>query len=240
MGYYTLSVEVGQKPENYNWGEYSSNSTFFNVQHYQKPESFISVDTPKLEYISGDEAEVKISGTYFSGQPLIATEIKYKVTAVDYYEYSLYNDQVGAYKGSLDTFYGNWYGSQKVAEGTVSLDNTGVATVKIDTKQLNNPEENSSYTRGKSKIFVVEATQNNGSLTPSYSTKNVIVYAGDYGIYQNNQGRSGKINTKYTLPLKLAHYFRVLPLSGIDLTAKIHRETWVKDDVQNSKYPTYH
>ena len=165
VGGYTLSVEVGEKAEIYNWGEYSSNSTYFNVQHYQKPESFITVDTPKLEYISGDSPELTIAGSYFSGQPLIATDIKYKVTAVDYYEYSVYNDQVGAYKGTLDTFYGNWYGSQTVAEGTVSLDNTGTATVAIDTKQIDNPDEYSSYTRGKSKIFIVEVTQSDGSLT---------------------------------------------------------------------------
>ena len=113
------------------------------------------------------------------------------------------------------------------------------ATVAIDTKQIDNPDEYSSYTRGKSKIFIVEVTQSDGSLT-SYSTKNVIVYAGDYGIYQNNSGSTGKINTRYSLPLKLAHYFREVSLSGIDLTAKIHRETWVKDDVQKPKYPTYH
>jgi hypothetical protein len=240
VGNYTLSVKVGEKTESYNWGEYSASSIYFNVQHYQKPESFISIDTPKLEYISGDQAQVKISGSYFSGQPLIATNIKYKVSALDYHEYSLYTDQVGVYKGTLDTFYGYWYGSQKVAEGTVSLDNQGEALVSIDTKQLENPDENSSYTKGKSKIFVVEVTQNDGSLTPSYSTKNFIIYAGDYGIYQNNTVSSGKINTKYTLPLKLAHYFRQVSLSGIDLTSRIHRETWVKDEVQNSKYPTYH
>lgn len=240
VGYYTLSIELGPKPDNAQWGEYSSNSTFFNVQHYQKPESFISVDSPQLEYISGDTAELTITGSYFSGQPLIATDIKYRVSAVDYYEYSYYNDQINSYRGTLDTFYGVWYGTQTVSEGIVSLDNTGVAKVQIDTKQLDNPDENSNYTRGKSKIFVVEVTQEDGSLAPSYSTKNLLIYAGDYGIYQNNHGSSGKINTPYTLPLKLSQYFREVSLAGINLTAKIYRETWVKDSIQNSKYPTYH
>jgi uncharacterized protein YfaS (alpha-2-macroglobulin family) len=38
----------------------------------------------------------------------------------------------------------------------------------------------------------------------------------------------------------LATYFRETSLSGVELTARIHRETWVKDDVQDHKYPTYH
>lgn len=239
VGYYTLSIDLGPKPENYQWGEYSSNSTYFNVQHYQKPEPFISVDSSKLEYISGDLAELTISGSYFSGQPLIATDIKYRVSALDYYEYSLYADHTSSYRGSLDTFYGTWYGSQTVAEGIVSLDNTGAAKVQINTKQLENPDENTGYTPGKSKILVVEVTQEDGSLAPSYSTKNMLVYAGDYGIYQNNKGSSGKINANYNLPLKLAPYFREVILGGIELNAKIMRETWVKDDVQNYKYPTY-
>ncbi len=238
IGGYNLTVDVGDSKQDYAWGEYSSNNLYFNVQNYQKPESFINVDTPQIEYISGDTAKLQISGSYFSGQPLIGTSLKYKVTAVDYYEYTYYSDKERSQ--SIDTFYGYWYGTQTVKEGSVELDKNGSAVVDVDTKQLDNPEENSSYTKGQSKIFVVEVTQEDGSLVPSYSRKNFIVYAGEYGIYQSSNTSSGKINQSYKLPLKLGAYFRQATLSGIDLTGKIHRESWVKDIAQSGKYPTYH
>jgi hypothetical protein len=240
VGSYSLFVDKRDESKSYNWGEYSSNSLSFDVQNYQKPESFISVDTPSIEYISGDKAKVTISGSYFSGQPLIATDIKYKVTAVDYFEYTYFTDQEQSQKLSLYTFYGLWYGSQTVAEGTVTLDKTGTAQLEIDTKQLDIPDEKYSYTKGKSKVFVVEVTQEDGSLVPSFSKKNFIVYAGDYGIYQSNRSSSGVIKQSYKLPIKLSSYFKTTALSNVPLTGKIHRETWVKDDVQTSKYPTYH
>lgn len=239
VGGYNLTVDMGEK-QDYAWGEYAQNSMYFNVQHYQKPESFINVDTAQIEYISGDNAKLAISGSYFSGQPLIGTDIKYKVTAVDYYEYSYYSDQVRSAAQSIDSFYGYWYGTQTIAEGVVTLDNNGTASVDVDTKQVESPGEYSSYTKGQSKIFVVEVTQADASLTPSYSKKNFIVYAGEYGIYQTSNSSSGRVNQKYNLPLKLAPYFRETNLAGIDLKAQIHRETWVKDDVQTQKYPTYH
>ena len=239
VGDYSLIIDRQEKYQ-FVWGEYSSNSLHFNVQNYQKPESFINLDTPQIEYISGDKAKLEISGSYFSGQPLLGTEIKYKVTAVDYYEYNYYSDQERSAKQSIDTFYGLWYGSQTVAEGNVTLDKTGRAVVEIDTKQLENSEENYGYTKGKSKIFVAEATQLDGSLVPSYSKKNFIVYAGEYGIYQTSSSSSGKINQTYKLPLKLAPYFRTTSLTNVALTARINRETWVKDQVQDAKYPTYH
>lgn len=239
VGNYNLMLDVGPK-QTYSWGESASNYLYFNVQHYQKPESYISVDTPKIEYISGDVATLQISGSYFSGQPLIGTDIKYKVTAADYSEYSYYSDQERQLGESLDSFYGAWYGSTTVSEGTVTLGQTGEATVDIDTKQLETVEENTGYTKGRSKIFIVEITQDDGSMVPSYSKKNFLVYAGEYGIYREGAVSAGKVNQVYQLPLKLGRYFRETKLSAQSLTAKIHRETWVKDAEQLQKYPTYH
>jgi uncharacterized protein YfaS (alpha-2-macroglobulin family) len=239
VGGYNLTVDLGQKPD-YTWMEYSSNSLYFNVEHYQKPESFLEVDTPQLEYISGDTAKVQISGSYFSGQPLLATEVKYRITAVDYYEYSYFSDQELSSRQTIDSFYGTWYGSEVVKEGVVTLDKNGLATIDVDTRQIEPSTEYSNYTKGQSKVFVVEVTQNDASQTPSFSKKNFLVYAGEYGIYQTSNNSSGKVNQSYKLPLKLSSYFRQVDLSGLSLTGKIHRETWVKDDVQNQKYLTYH
>jgi len=241
VGYYSLSINVeGDDETGFRWGEYVNNSTNFQVQHYQKPEMFISVDTPELEYISGDQAKVVLKGEYFSGQPLIGQELKYKVTAVDYWEYYYYEDQLNRSLAGVDSYYGMWYGGQLVTEGTATLDKRGQAEVSIDTKQLERQEDVYSYTPGQSKVFVIESTLEDGSQTPAFSRKNFLVYAGEYGIYRTDHNYGTVVNTEIEMALKLGTYFNKVDLSGVSLNTKIHRETWVRDDSSDTKYPTYH
>src|SRR5207248_707034 len=107
---------------NYWDGEYSSNTISFDVEFFKKPEFSIEVTTPKTELIAGDKTSFKISGSYFSGQPLLNQKVKYTVYSADFYEYQYLTDQQNlAQTISNDYRYGYWYGSNKVTEGAATL-----------------------------------------------------------------------------------------------------------------------
>jgi len=223
VGSYTLSVLVA--------GRYP-NTTYFDVEYYQKPEFYIDVTTPKTELIAGDKSTFKINGNYFSGQPLASQKIKYKVTSSDFYEYQYFNEaQSLAQNLSSDFKYSFWYGSHTVSEGTTTLSSEGEATINLDTKM--------DFNQGRSQVFSIEATIDDGSQTPSFSRKNVLVYAGQFGIYRTDFLYGGKVNTTINLPLAISSNISPSNLSGVNLTAKVHRENWVKYDDLSQKYPQY-
>lgn len=132
---------------------------------------------------------------------------------------------------SDDYRYSSWYGSTKVLEGTAVLDKDGQAVIELDTKM--------AFNSGKSQIFSIEATIADGSQNPSFSRKNIIVYAGEYGIYRQDAAYCTKVNTSLSLPLSLVSYRRNTSLSGISLTAHLKRETWISYQEENNKYPSY-
>lgn len=227
VGYYTLELS---DPNDVNkWSYYAS--SYFDVEYYQKPEFSIDITTPKTEVISGDKIDLTISGNYFSGQPLANQTVKYSVTSSDFFEYSYLSDQQYFSNELSDTYkYGYWYGSGKVTEGTVTLDKDGKANLQVDSKV--------DFNKGKSQVFSIEATLNNGAVTPSFARKNVLVYAGEYGTYRTDSSYGSKLGSKVSIPVKLVAY-KTANVSGIDLTAKIHRVNWVAEQDQNKKYPSY-
>lgn len=227
VGYYTL--ELNNPNETGKWSY--SVSSYFDVEYYQKPEFSIDINAQKTEVIAGDKVDFTISGTYFSGQPLANQTVKYSVTSSDFFEYSYLSDQQYFSNELNDSYrYGYWYGSHKVTEGTVTLDKNGKANIEVDSKV--------DFNKGKSQVFSIEATLNDGSVTPSFARKNILVYAGEYGIYRTDSSYGSKLGNKISLPVKLVAY-KTANVSGIDLTAKIHRVNWVAKQEQNQKYPTY-
>jgi uncharacterized protein YfaS (alpha-2-macroglobulin family) len=223
VGNYTLSVKAGSQ---------YTNSTTFDVEYYQKPESYIDVSTSKTELIAGDKSTFKISGSYFSGQPLVGQKIKYKVTSSDFYEYQYLNDAQDLAQNLDSNYqYSYWDGSHTVIEDEATLDDNGEANINLNTKM--------DFNQGKTQVFSIEATLEDGSQTPSFSRRNILVYAGEFGIFRADNSYGGKINTKLDLPISLYSYYPSTKLSGIDLTAKVHRTNWVEYQDPTQKYPSY-
>lgn len=234
VGYYTLVVKVPSQSgrTSYYDSEWSSNTIQFDVEFFKKPEFSIDVTTPKTELIAGDKTSFKISGTYFSGQPLLNQKVKYTVYSADFYEYQYVTDQQSLSQNLSDDYrYGYWYGSNKVTEGTATLDKNGEAEIDIDTKI--------NFNKGKSQVFSVEATIDDGSVTPSFARRNILVYAGEYGIYRKDTSYGVKVNTPLSLPVTLIPYRTTTGIGGINLTAKLHRENWISYQEDNKKYPSY-
>ncbi|MBI2611677.1 hypothetical protein HYW54_02950 [Candidatus Gottesmanbacteria bacterium] len=234
VGYHTLAVSVPNQAsrEKYWNSEWSSNTISFDVQFFRKPEFSIDVTTPKTELIASDKTSFKISGQYFSGQPLLNQKVKYTVHSADFYEYQYVTDQQSLSQDLSDDYrYGYWYGSNKVTEGTATLDKNGEAEIDLDTKI--------NFNKGKSQVFSIEATIDDGSLNPSFSRRNILVYAGEYGIYRKDTSYGAKINTPLSLPVTLIPYRTNVGVGNINLTAKLHRENWISYQEENKKYPSY-
>lgn len=224
-GYYRLVVSMPESTES---------TASFDVQFFRKPEFSIDVTAPKTELIAGDQTSFTISGTYFSGQPLMQQEVKYQVNSSDFYEYEYATDQQNYARDRDDDYrYGNWYGynEKKVIEGTARLDKYGKAQINLNTTM--------GFNDGKSQVFSVEATIEDGSLNPSFSRKNILVYAGEYGIYRKDAVYRAKVNIQQSLPLALIPYRDNGNIANISLSAKVHRTQWVSFQEPDKKYPSY-
>lgn len=233
VGFYTLAVSIpNQTGANSRGVEYSSNTISFDVEFFKKPEFSIEVSTPKTELIAGDKTSFKIKGSYFSGQPLLNQKVKYAVYAADFYEYQYLTDQQSlAQTISNDYRYSYWYGSNKVTEGTATLNKNGEAEIDLDTRL--------PFAKGKTQVFSIEATIDDGSQVPAFSRRNALVYAGEYGIYRKDYTYGSKVNTPVSVPVTLVSHKSSGNVGGINLTAKLHRENWVSYQEADKKYPSY-
>jgi uncharacterized protein YfaS (alpha-2-macroglobulin family) len=220
VGYYRISVTSPNQ---------STETAYFTVQFFRKPEYSIDITAAQTEFVSGDNAEFTISGNYFSGQPLSGQKVTYTVYRSDYYEYTHLSER--QYELSDDYRYG-WWGSSRITDSSTTLDSKGSATISINTK--------SAPDTTKSQIYSVEASYDNGSGNVSLARKNIIVYSGEYGIYQKNNDWNTSINPKetYTLPLVLVSR-KNTSVSGKDLTVTVHRTNWIREQKDGEKYPTY-
>lgn len=228
VGYYSL--EIGKVGADGKWE--SNEYSYFDVEFYQKPEFSIDIATPQTEFIEGDDITFIINGTYFSGQPLTNQTVKYTVYASDFFEYSYLSDHKYFSNDLSDDYrYGYWYGAQKVSEGTASLDKQGKAQINIDSKI--------DFNEGKSQVFSIEASLEDNSIASSFARRNVLVYAGEYGIYRKDASFGAKVGESFSLPVTIIPYKENVKVSGINLTAKVHRENWVATQEPNKKYPTY-
>ncbi|MBI2593506.1 hypothetical protein HYW44_02595 [Candidatus Daviesbacteria bacterium] len=233
VGNYNIYITVpsAKRITSYWDSEYASNSVSFDVQFFRKPEFSIDVTLPQAEVIAGDGASFKITGNYFSGQPLTGQTVKYKVSAANFYEYQYFSDIENSGDLSDEYRYGYSYESNEVASGTASLDQNGEAEISLDTKL--------KYGDGKTQVFSIEATIDDGSLEPSFSRRNMLVFAGEYGIYRTDTLYGSKVNTPLSLPVVLKPYRNNFNLSGVKLSAKVHRENWIEFQEPNQKYPSY-
>lgn len=221
-GYYQLKVEIPGSDPSY-WSE---NLTSFQVEYFRKPEYSIEISTSTTELIAQDKASFKISGNYFFGQPLANQKVKYKIWSGDFYEYSYNQDSFYL----SDDYRWGWWGGKNLKEEEVVFNSKGEAEVDLDTKY---PGE-----IGKSQVFSIEAEFDDGSGNPSFARKNILVYSGEYGIYQKDANYLVKVGTPLSLSLVLKPR-RNTNVSGITLKAKVHRENWVPYQKADEKYPSY-
>lgn len=218
-GYYNLAVTLPGSTQS---------STYFNVEFFRKPEYSVDVTTPKTELVAGDKSSFTVNGSYFSGQPLANQKVKYRVYVGNYYEYEYLMDR--SYVLGDDYRYGYW-GGDILTSGETTLNQNGLAEIDLDTKI---PQGKS-----RSQVFSIEAEFDDGSGNPSFTRKNVLVYAGEYDIYRKDTSYySTKVDTQLSIPVTLVSH-RSTNVSGINLTAKVHRENWVQYQDPNQKYPSY-
>lgn len=225
-GYYQLKVSVAPPTGSQDRGWYwEDNTASFQIEYFRKPEYSIDITTPVTELVSGDSTSFTVSGNYFSGQPLANQQVKYTVYAGDFYDYEYVSDRSNALTN--DYRYGYWGGS-KVAEGQVTFDGQGKVTVPLDTK----------VTGGKSQVYSIEADFDDGSGSPAFSRKNILVYAGEFGIYRKEASYTSKVGVPHTLPVIISSH-RGGQVGNIELAAQVLRTNWVSYQDPNQKYPSY-
>jgi len=224
-GSYTVKISLPTTADNLYW---RNDSVYFSVENYRKPEYSIDVSVAQTELISKDRAVFTVSGQYFFGQPLSGQKIKYAITAADYNTYQYY--QPAEIKDSLssDNYRYGFWGGKKVKEGEVVLDKNGKAEVEIPTE----------ITDGTTKAFSIQATIDDGSGNPSFSRKNVLVYAGGFNIYRTDGWSYTGVDQVFSLPMILVP-LRGEKIGGVELRAEVHREDWLSYQEEGKKYPSY-
>lgn len=238
-GWYGLRIQTtrDKAAQNEYYGEYTGvydvSYISFNVEHYRKPEMSLDISASSTDIIAGSPLAVTVSGSYFSGHPMSGQSIKYRVTAADYYEYA-YLQENESYRSELsDNYrYGNWYGSQEILQGTATLDKQGHVSIEIPTELAYNDE-------GKSQVFMVEATNEDGSQDPAFARKNILIHAGKFSIFATDYVWGSKVNTDVSVPLKLVPNQPGSQVNGIEITATIDRSTWKVISDPSQKYPRY-
>jgi len=222
-GEYVVNITPPRDPNQVDW--YGGSYTYFQVNHFRKPDFFIDISTAQDKTISGDTASFTLSGSYFSGHPLAHREIEYEIRASDFYEYDYY-----AERDFYESRYG-WYGQRYgtgLESGKVTLDEKGKATVSLPVKIYD----------GKSKIYAVTAKMTDETGNSSEDSKNIVVYSAEFGIYRKNYQWGFVKGQELSLPIILQPH-RGTQVEQVDLTVKTEREWWEKEIVQGEKYPRY-
>lgn len=233
-GFYEIKIAIVPQGENSSSG-YAS----FQVEYYRKPEYSINLTTDKLGLIAGDKSSVQVSGEYFFGQPLSNQKIKYTISSANYYQYDYLTDQKTAV---LDDYRYGFWGADKILEGDLFLNEKGQGKITFDAKipPDKNPSNDPYYQprAGHNQVYSIEAQIDDGSGNPAFARKNILIYAGEYGIFRKEHSVIGKVGQTVSLPLILVPYFNA-SVSNINLTAKIHWENWDSYQEPNKKYLSY-
>lgn len=215
---YRLTISISGSTKSY---------SYFSVEYFRKPEYSIDISATDTELVAGDKSSFKIVGSYFSGQPIISREVKYKVYSGDYYDY----DYLSGAKYALENDYRWGYWNEKtITEGEVVFDEKG--EVVVDLGALSGED-------GKSQVYSMEAEFDDGSGNPAFARKNILVYSGEYGIYRRESNSYlAKVNSELVLPVVLVSR-RNTGASGISLTAQVKRESWIEYQEEDKKYSSW-
>lgn len=228
-GEYTLpeDIDLGYHEIKVKNNDYNEYLIEYQVEYYRKPEYFLDVTVDKNSVIQSNPIEFTIKGQYFSGQVLANKTVNYEVKAYDAWNYSYYNP----YYLSEDAYsWISYYGGYSLEKGTVTLDERGQATVKIQARQS---QEATTH-----QIISIEANFTDETGNSVTAAKNTFMYQSEYDIFRKNFEGASKINQEVKLPLKL-HSYVDKSVSGIALNATIILRTWEKYAVEGEKYPRY-
>lgn len=222
-GYYDIDVAYDDRDQNYP----SSGHTSFQVENYRKPEYSIEVKSEKSTYISGDQMKFTVKGSYFYGQPLANVSINYVVLSSSYWSYDYYSE-FEKISGDESSF--SWYESygDELTKGQVTLDKNGQATVSIP----------ATTKGGKNQVISFEATAVDETQNPAFSRRNVLVYAGEYGIFKKDYQSSFKVGESANIPF-IIQSWQGKTVAGQSITAQLTRTWYTKNQSPDSKYPTY-
>lgn len=219
-GEYRFVVEkVGSEQENngYWWSDNSS-QTYFQVEHYRKPEYTLDIEVDQIQLINREKGKFSVQGEYFSGQPLSGVEVEYVIREDDFYNSTFY------YPRQLENFnYGYYYG-REIESGKAILDSEGFANVFFDTK----------IGDGKNKIYSIElnyASEAGGENVKEQ--KNVLVFAGEYDIYRDNYKYSFNVDEEVVLDLMLKENVENIDLANKNLKVFPKTTRWEKEFVKN-------
>lgn len=241
LGYYSLTVMTSRDKSNSaknSFTEYTGvsdySSTSFQIEHYRKPELFLSAENSAPVVTAGTPLKFAISGEYFAGLPLSGENLTYKVTAADYYEYSYLTDAQNTQVDTLnnDYRYGAWYGSHDVATGTLTLDKKGMANLEVDTN-LNFSES------GAPQVFMLEVSLEGGEQDAAFVRKNVLVKAGRFSLYATEYLWGVQKGQSAELPLRLMPNDPTESISSQNIDVTVTRRVWNKEIIASEKYPRY-
>jgi uncharacterized protein YfaS (alpha-2-macroglobulin family) len=220
-GYYKMSVELENTPTNA-YGRYWGNSASvasFNVEYYQKPEYSLEIESDGVEYLAQDNMFFDIKANYFSGHPINGQELKYNIKTGRYYSSDIY----AYYQRSVDRLSSryNFWGKDQVAHGVANI-NDGLAQVEFQA---------STSTNGESKVYIIEANFTDETGRPAIARKNVLVHAGEYGIYREKWGGSSIVGETKHINIILGPNGDY-NVANVPLKVNIHRKTWVRGEKQ--------
>lgn len=230
--YVRVKVSKEQAANENGFDFYYSNSAGFQVEHYQKPEYDISVDADRNEIISGEDLVFKISGNYFSGQPLAGKKVKYRVYSSKYDSYDYFSDYE-KYKDVKDFRYYRWYGGGTISEGEASLNENGAVEVKLGSDIMS--QRDGKY---NDRLFTIETEFSDESEVPATDAKNFLAHAGAFSIFREDVNYGYRVGDQISFDLALVSHDNS-SVFDIPLTAAIHRKTWRKVENSGEKYPNY-
>lgn len=115
LGNYTIRVQSGDE----------QGTSGFEVQEYRKPEFEVVVTPASRFVVQGREAVVDVQARYYFGQPVSNGQLRWVVNQQPYFSPLRWNDDV---EGDDSTY---WYGDNQTAEGTLRLDESGKAQIRI-------------------------------------------------------------------------------------------------------------
>ncbi|MEI6532312.1 MAG: MG2 domain-containing protein [Candidatus Roizmanbacteria bacterium] len=180
-----------------------------NVQAYKKPDLEVKVTADKIEYISKDTAELKVSATSLYGQPLVNTPFNFRIISNEFSE-----EQDRSIE-SLTDIYVNYYGGgTELISGSGAFDGDGKAILSFST-DLKKYE--------KSQVLLVEITPKIGA-SPSFGKIALLVHKGTIGLFfegisaDTEKGISGDI-------LSLDHHNPRNPISNKTIELALEKLT---------------
>ncbi|MFH1561750.1 MAG: alpha-2-macroglobulin family protein [Patescibacteria group bacterium] len=226
-GYYSLKVRLDDGNLGPDWQdswEYGEGISFL-VENYRKPEYNVEIEVAEDDLVVGDKLVFKIKGNYFSGQPASDQEVSYEIRSSNFYDFSFLADQLA----SREDNYRYSYGGEQETSGKVKLDAKGEALVE---------EVVGTAKEGGQRVFVVQAEIGGMFAETAFAQQNVFVHAGNFSIYRTDRTYQVAVGQEFSLPVILQPR-KTGNISGVELSARINRESWISHQEEGKKYPTY-